>query len=106
VARVLTAVQVTVRPAQEAEWLATVHALATRLVSRGMHLWVFRSRSEPDRYLEFTEGKDDAAHRRHGPADIEEAALERRLQELAQYPTSTSVPVWEEVPAQPPDEGS
>lgn len=100
-ARVLTAVQVTVRPALEAEWLATVHALATRLVSRGMHLWVFRSRSDPHQYLEFTEGKDDAAHRRHGPADAEEAALERRLQELASYPTTPAV-VWEEMPAPPP----
>ena len=44
--RVLTAVRVTVGPAQETEWLATVHALAARLVSRGMHLWVFRARDE------------------------------------------------------------
>ena len=102
-ARVLTAVQVTVRPAHEAEWLATVHALAARLVSRGMHLWVFRGRDLPETFLEFTEAPDDAGHRRHGPADAEEAVLERRLQELATYPT-TPAAVWEEVPA-PPSEG-
>lgn len=103
--RVLTAVAVTVRPPQEEEWLATVHALATRLGARGLHLWVFRARGEPGSYLEFTEGKDDAAHRRHGPADAEEAALERRLRELATYPT-TPAAVWEEVPARPPEERS
>ena len=100
--RVLTAVRVTVGPAQETEWLATVHALAARLVSRGMHLWVFRARDEAGAFLEFTEGKDDAQHRRHGPADAEEVGLERRLLELAHYPT-TSVPVWEEVPTPSPE---
>ncbi len=103
--RVLTAVQVTVRPAQEAEWLATVHALAARLLSRGMHLWVFRARGEAGCFLEFTEGTDDAAHRRHGPADADEAALELRLQALAHYPTKSG-PVWEEVPTPSPDDRS
>jgi hypothetical protein len=100
VARVLTAVQVNVRPAQEAEWLATVHALAGRLVSRGMHLWVFRAQESPGTFLEFTEAKDGARDRRHGPADDAEAALERRLLELATYPT-TPAAAWEEVPAPP-----
>ena len=36
-----------------------------------MHLWVFRARDEAGAFLEFTEGKDDAQHRRHGPADAE-----------------------------------
>ncbi len=100
--RLLTAVRVTVRPADEAEWLATIHALAARLGMRGQHLWVFRSRSEPARYLECTEGKDEASHRRHGHADPVEAALEARLRLLADYPTGGDHDeVWEEIPTAP-----
>jgi hypothetical protein len=99
VPRVLTAVHVTVRPANEAEWLATIRALATRLGFRGLHLWVFRSRTDPTHFLEFTEGKDEASHRRHGPADAEEATLETRLRQLAEYPAAgTHDDVWEEIP--------
>jgi hypothetical protein len=98
VARVLTAVQVTVRPEDEAEWLATIHALATRLGIRGQHLWVFRQREDPTTFLEFSEGKDDAHHRRHGPADAVEAGLEATLRRLAEYPTESPA-TWDEVPA-------
>lgn len=105
--RVLTAVRVTVRPAKEAEWLATIRALATRLGLRGQHLWVFRSRTDPSCYLEFTEGKDEATHRRHGPADPEEAALEATLRQLADYPLDADDDaVWEEVPAESPPRSS
>jgi hypothetical protein len=103
VARVLTAVRVTVRPANEAEWLATIRALATRLGFRGQHLWVFRSRTDPTHFLEFTEGKDETAHRRHGPIDDEERALETRLRQLAEYPAAgVHEDVWEEIPPAPP----
>lgn len=97
-ARVLTAVRVAVRPEHEAEWLATIHALATRLGMRGQHLWVFRRRGDPSSFLEFSEGRDDGTHRRHGPADPTEAALEAALRGLAQYPTDHD-DVWDEVPA-------
>ena len=97
-ARVLTAVRVAVRPENEAEWLATIDALATRLGMRGQHLWVFRRRGDPGTFLEFSEGRDDGSHRRHGPDDPTEAALEATLRRLAQYSTDHD-DVWDEVPA-------
>lgn len=96
--RVLTTARVTVDPTHEAEWLATVQALAVRLAQRGMHLWVFRSRETPGLFLEFTEGKDDASHRRHGPHGPAEAALEARLREVADYSSDSTAP-WDEIPA-------
>ncbi len=96
--RVLTTARVAVAPTHEAEWLATVQALATRLAQRGLHLWVFRSREEPGLFLEFTEGKDDASHRRHGPHGAAEAALEARLREVAHYSDDCNAP-WDEIPA-------
>ena len=97
-ARVLTAARVAVRPENEAEWLATIHALAARLGMRGQHLWVFRQRGAPSSFLEFSEGRDDGTHRRHGPADPAEAALESTLHRLAEYATDHE-DVWDEVPA-------
>ncbi|MEP6591561.1 MAG: hypothetical protein ABJC19_10300 [Gemmatimonadota bacterium] len=77
--RVLTVSRVGVPLARKSEYLALVHALAARLAARGQRLWVFQSREQPDRWLEFSESADAATHRAAGPADAEEARLESAL---------------------------
>lgn len=95
--RVLGAAQASVPPSHEADYVATVAALARRLARRGQHLWLFRLRDGGGRFLEFSEGKDDATHRLAGPADDAERALEARLDELATYDGTRQLR-WDEVP--------
>ena len=94
--RVLTAVRVVVPPEHTAEWLATLEVLAGRLAARGQHLWVFRHERAAGVWLEFTEGKDAAAHRANGPADDAEAVLEQQLRRLAAYDDTTACDRWTE----------
>lgn len=96
-ARVLTAVRVSVGAGQTDEWLATLAILAGKLATRGQHLWVFRRDDVVDEWLECTEGKDEASHRSRGPADAAEAALETTLRSLARYDDGTAAARWREV---------
>lgn len=96
-ARVLTAVRVSVCAEQTDRWLATLATLAARLAARGQRVWVFR-RDDGDEWLEFTEGKDEASHRSRGPADASEAALEFALRSLARYDDAAATAQWREVP--------
>jgi hypothetical protein len=96
-ARVLTAMRSRVAPEHQAEYVATVADLARRLAGRGQHLWLFRRRDHAEEFLEFSEGKDDASHRRAGPADATEQELEARLGALARY-DGTRQECWDEVP--------
>lgn len=95
-ARVLTAAQVHVPPAAEQEYIATVAHLSQRLARRGQHVWLFRHRSTPGLFLEFTEGQDAATHRMAGPADDEERQLEARLHALGRYEEQAPIS-WDEV---------
>ncbi len=98
--RVLTAARVRVAAEHEAEYLGLLEVLAQRLAARGQHLWVFRARADSGVFLEFTEGRDDATHRVHGPVDAEEAEIAARLARVATYDESRDAE-WDEVPLPP-----
>jgi hypothetical protein len=91
--RVLSAARVRVTLARQADYRRTAAELAARLESRGQHLWVFRSVSDPEMLLEFREGRDARALEPEGP---EEAALSAHLAQVAQYAPAEAL--WEEMP--------
>jgi hypothetical protein len=73
---------------RQAAYLAELRALARAAEAGGAHVWVFRSRHDPDLFLEFREGKGDP------PEDGAEAAA--RLRALATYEPGADE-AWEEV---------
>jgi hypothetical protein len=95
--RILIAARVAVAAEHREAYLDTLGRLARRLEARGQHVWLFVDRAAPGQYLEFTEGPDTAAHRWHGIADPDEAALEAELARLAHYDDSRRA-CWDEVP--------
>jgi hypothetical protein len=98
---VLTIAQATVPPEREAEYVRIVHTLAALGGERSRRLWLFRSRSAPGRYIEFSESPTETAHRSRASRTDLEARLESRLLELAEYaPGATDF--WEQVPAPDP----
>jgi hypothetical protein len=99
--RVLTVSRVTVRPEQEREYLATVQALATLGALRGQRIWVFRSSSKPQTYIEFSESPSRASHRARASRTADELRLEDKLRTLATY-SSDAWEMWEEVAASEP----
>ena len=96
-ALVSIAAQVEVPPGSLREFTEVLHDLSQRLVQRGQRVWLFRNHDVPDLYLEFTEGADAATHRCVGPADAEEANLERRLRALGRYHPSAQQR-WDGIP--------
>lgn len=104
--RVLTISRVTVPPANEAEYVRTVHLLAELGAQRGQHLWLFRQPDEVGRFIEFSESRTALAHRARASRTDVEQKLERKLRELAQYEPD-AWKLWEEVPpelAEEPDQ--
>jgi len=95
--RSLTAARVRVPAEHESDWLSVAAQLAALLEQRGQHLWVFRSESDPELWLEFSESGDRPEHRSVAAATPEVAELERRLRELAIYDADASL-LWTEVP--------
>lgn len=91
--RVLSAARARVALARQPDYRRAAAQLAARLETRGQHLWVFRSVSDPEMLLEFREGRDARALE---PADAEEAALSARLAQVAQYGPAEAL--WEELP--------
>jgi hypothetical protein len=85
VPRCLSVSRATVRPEREAEYLATVRALARELGRRGQHLWLFRSETDPHTYVEFSESGSPAAHRTRASRLPREQELETRLRALVTY---------------------
>jgi hypothetical protein len=96
--RVLTVSRVTVRPDKDAEYLATVQALAAIGAGRGQRLWVFRSSTQPYTYIEFSESPSRASHRARASRTSDELRLEDRLRTMATY-ASDAWELWEEIPA-------
>jgi hypothetical protein len=96
VGRVLTISRLTVRPENEAEYLATVHALAALGAGRGQRLWVFKSSGKPYTYIECSESPTRASHRARASRTGDELRLEDRLRALATY-ASDAWELWEEV---------
>ncbi len=96
--RVLTIAEARVAPGGEREYVHIVRTLAALGAERSRRLWLFRSRTQPGRYLEFSESSTELTHRfRASRTDIE-ARLESRLKELAEYQPGTE-DLWEEVSA-------
>jgi hypothetical protein len=95
--RSLTAARVRVPAEHESEWRSVAAQLAAVLKARGQHLWVFRSESDPELWLEFSESGDRASHRSVIERTVEELTLEARLRELATYERDASA-LWAEVP--------
>lgn len=95
--RALTVVRVRVAVAQQAEYLELLGAIDTIGRTQGRHLWVFRSHTDPNLFLEFSESGDPSVHRTVAVAAGREAALETRLRELAPRDTSADA-LWHEVP--------
>jgi hypothetical protein len=105
VTRTLTAARAMVAPHRADAYRELLARRAEAARRRGANFWVFRSREEPDAFLEFTEAADGTA----GARSSEEIALERQLRELATYGTDAEE-VWEEFqlphPARGAQEGS
>jgi hypothetical protein len=74
--------------AHQGEYLAVIAELAAAARAAGGHLWVFRSRHDPERFIEFREGAGEP------PRDPAPAAA--RLAALAAYEPG-GADVWEEI---------
>lgn len=96
-ARALTVARVRVAVAQQPEYLAVLAELDALGRARGRHLWVFRSGTDPDLFLEFSESGAVRHHRAVASAAGREAALEARLRELAPRDLSADA-LWHESP--------
>jgi hypothetical protein len=94
--RALTAARVTVPREREADYLATLAQLASRLNARGEHLWLFRDPRTPGEFLEFRESSGGGPGRARRAQDTEESALGLRLEAIAAY-APESRRLWEEV---------
>lgn len=99
--RVLTIAEATVAPVGEDEYVRIVHTLAALGSERSRRLWLFRSRTQPGRYLEFSESPTAMAHRSRASRTDLEVRLEGRLKELAQYRPGAD-DLWEQVPVPDP----
>jgi hypothetical protein len=95
-ARTLTVSRVQVRQGAEPEYLAAVGALASLAESRGWHLWVFRSASDPQLFLECSESRSAETHRVVGERPADERRLEERIRAVATY-RPDAWDLWEEV---------
>ncbi len=91
-ARTLTAARAMVRPQDERQYLALLGERASAAERRGARFWVFRNRSAPGAYFEFTESADGDA----GARSIEEIEIERRMRDIALYGPDAEE-VWEEM---------
>ena len=89
--RTLTAARAMVRPQDEQQYLALLPERAAAAQRRGARFWVFRNRSTPGAYLEFTESSAGSA----GARSAEEIEIERRMRDLALYGPDAEE-VWEE----------
>ncbi|HEY8257162.1 MAG TPA: hypothetical protein VIG08_05860 [Gemmatimonadales bacterium] len=95
-ARTLTVSRVRVRPGAEPEYLAAVGALSSLAESRGWHLWVFRSPSDPQLFLECSESGSAETHRAVSVRPADERRLEERIRAVATY-QADAWDLWEEV---------
>lgn len=94
-----------VAPDHEVEYLRLLGELAGRERAAGRNLWLFRSAADPRQFLEFSECADAARHRSGTQRSMDEAALERRLRQLADYAPDADA-VWSEVALCPVDSSS
>jgi hypothetical protein len=96
-ARTLSVARLSVHPARQGEYLAAIRDLASLAARRGQHIWVFRSQSDPNTFLEFSESPSTMSHRNVASRTPEELRLEQRLHKVAGYQRDAAE-LWEEVP--------
>lgn len=95
--RTLSVARVKVSADQEPEYLAAIRELAALAARRNQHIWVFRSRQDPQTFLEFSESPSAMSHRNMASRTPDELRLEKRLHNAATY-DHTAADLWEEVP--------
>ena len=96
-ARMLSVARLSVQPARQSEYLTAIRDLASMAARRGQRIWVFRSQSDPNTFLEFSESPTQMSHRNVASRTPEELRLEQRLQKVAGYERDAAE-LWEEVP--------
>jgi hypothetical protein len=85
VARTLTVSRVRVRKASEREYLDAIDELSLLAEAHGWHLWLFRSPSDPELFLECSESRSSESHRLRGQRPEDEQRLEDRIRAVAAY---------------------
>jgi hypothetical protein len=94
--RALTVSRVRVRRGSEREYLDAIGALARLAEAHGWHLWLFRSPSDPELFLECSESRSQESHRTRAQRPEDEQRLEDRLRAVAAYEPG-AWEVWTEV---------
>lgn len=89
--RTLTAARAMVLPHRADAYRELLARRAAAARARGANFWVFRNRTMPDAFLEFTEIADGSA----GARSAEEISIEGELRQLAAYGPDAEE-VWEE----------
>ncbi|MEP7324548.1 MAG: hypothetical protein ABI836_01250 [Gemmatimonadota bacterium] len=93
----MSVARVKVSPDREPEYLAAIRELAALAARRNQQIWVFRSRQDPQTFLEFSESPTTMSHRNVASRTPDELRLEQRLHNAAAY-DHTAADLWEEVP--------
>ncbi|HEY7635262.1 MAG TPA: hypothetical protein VH763_06950 [Gemmatimonadales bacterium] len=83
--RALTVSRVRVRRGSEREYLGAIGELTALAEARGWHLWLFRSPSDPELFLECSESPTRETHRVRPERPEDEQRLEDRLRAVAAY---------------------
>jgi hypothetical protein len=94
--RALTLSQVRVRRGSEREYLDAIGELTALAETRGWHLWLFRSPSDPELFLECSESRSRETHRSRPHRPEDELRLEDRIRAVAAYEPG-AWEVWTEV---------
>jgi hypothetical protein len=94
--RALTVSRVRVPRQAEGEYLAAVGELTALAEARGWHLWLFRSPSDPELFLECSESRNLESHRIRPQRPTDELQLENRIRAIASYEPD-AWEVWTEV---------
>ena len=99
--KVLTAARVRVPANHEQEYFAALRELTSFAEARGQRIWLFRSATDPQLFLEFSESATEMSHRAQASRLPEEIKLERKLQSLATY-APDAWDLWTEVTLRTP----
>jgi hypothetical protein len=94
--RALTVSRVRVRGSSEREYFDAIAELTALAEARGWHLWLFRSPSDPELFLECSESRTLESHRIRAQRPEDEQRLEDRLRAVAAYEPG-AWEVWTEV---------
>jgi hypothetical protein len=94
--RALMVSRVRVQRGSEREYLDAIAELTALGEARGWHLWLFRSPSDPELFLECSESRTRESHRIREARPDDEQRLEQRIRAVATYEAG-AWDVWMEV---------